>query len=81
MRKNFSSTGSHCNVLMFINNVREAFETSVTCNFLSVKHFDVRQETPAVRRDDTHINDPRLDSTKQEVVLFVGFAYSVMMVD
>jgi hypothetical protein len=66
---------------MFINNVREAFETSVTCNFPSVKRFNVCLENLGMRRDKAHINDPRLDGTEQEVVFLVSFAYSLMVVN
>ena len=34
-----------------------------------------------MRRDKAYINDPRLDSTEQEIVFLVSFAYSFMMVD
>jgi len=34
-----------------------------------------------MRRDKTHVNDPRLDGTEQEIVFFMSFAYSIVMVD
>ena len=34
-----------------------------------------------MRRDKTHVNDPRLDGAEQEIVFLVGFAYSVVIVD
>ena len=81
MRKNFRRTGSHCKVLMFINSVREAFEASVTCSLPSVKRYNGCLDNLAMRRDKAYINDPRLDSTKQEIVFLVSFAYSLVMVD
>jgi len=66
---------------MFINNVREAFETSVTCNFLSVKRFNVCLENLAMRRGGAHVNDPRLDGAEQEIIFFVSFAYNFMVVN
>jgi hypothetical protein len=66
---------------MFINSVREAFETSVTCSFPSVKRFNRCLEDPAVRRYGTDVDDPRLDGTEQEIVFFVCFAYNFMVVN
>jgi hypothetical protein len=80
MRKNFRNTGSYCKVLAFINDVRDASETSVACYFLSVKRFNAYSENLTTRGDKVHIHDPRLDGTKQEIVLLVSFAYSFIMI-
>jgi hypothetical protein len=66
---------------MFINNVREAFETSVTCSFLFVRRFNRHLEDLTTASKETHINDPRLNGTKQEIVFLVSFAYSVMVIN
>ena len=49
--RNFRSTGSHCKILIFINDVQEAFEISVACNFLSFRRFN---EGFTTREDETH---------------------------
>jgi hypothetical protein len=66
---------------MFINKVRDAFETSVTCSFLSVRRFNEYVEGLTTRESGSHINDPGLDRAEQEIVSLVGFANGFMVVD
>ena len=70
-----------CKTWIFINHVREAFETSVTCSFLPVRRFNEYVEGFATREGETHINDARLDGVEQEIVFLVTFANSFVLVD